>query len=178
MNRNGTASSDPTQARLKEVFMYVAGHLVYRTRRGPRLVGYSTAQIVPRPDGYTRLKVDSASYYLHRLVWIWYRGNIQPGVEVDHISGDRLDCRIENLRLATFEQNARNKGKPAGCSSRYVGVCASSHCPGKWSAYMRVYGKVRFFGTNHATEDQAYNARVAAEKKYHKEFATHKRKER
>lgn len=178
MNRNGTSSYEPSQARLRELFTYRAGHLIRRLCAGPVPKGFSTSQIKPRPDGYTRVKVDGKNFYLHRLVWIYHNGAIPDGVEIDHKYGVRSDCRVSELRVSSFKQNSSNKGKPIGCSSKYVGVCASSHSPGKWSAYLRVDGSVKFFGTAHQTEEQAYSARVCAEKKYHGEFATHRRKGR
>ena len=43
-------------------------------------------------------------------------------MHVDHINGDPLDNRRENLRMATPMQNAANAHKQSGCSSIYKGV--------------------------------------------------------
>jgi len=43
-------------------------------------------------------------------------------MHVDHINGDPLDNRRENLRMATPMQNAANAHKRSGCSSIYKGV--------------------------------------------------------
>lgn len=56
--------------------------------------------------------------YLHRHIM-----DAQPGQRVDHINGNRLDCRRENLRLVTLNQNQQNRKKPARSSSGYKGVC-------------------------------------------------------
>lgn len=41
---------------------------------------------------------------------------------VDHINGDKLDNRKENLRFVTFSQNAQNRVKKENCYSNYIGV--------------------------------------------------------
>jgi len=41
--------------------------------------------------------------YLHRFIT-----SAPRGIEVDHVDGDGLNCRRENLRLATRRQNAEN----------------------------------------------------------------------
>ena len=60
----------------------------------------------------TRIKI---KHLVHRLIM-----TPSPEQVVDHINGDRLDNRRENLRLCTTAQNARNVGRrPA---SLYKGV--------------------------------------------------------
>jgi hypothetical protein len=45
--------------------------------------------------------------YIHRLVM----GFIPKNLVVDHINGDTLDNRIENLRLVTYKENRQNTDK-------------------------------------------------------------------
>ena len=61
---------------------------------------------------------------LHRVVLARELGReLRPGEEVDHIDGNTVDDRIENLRLATHAQNGANKSKQKGTySSEYKGV--------------------------------------------------------
>lgn len=61
--------------------------------------------------------------YLHRVVWIWHHGSIPDGMQVDHISGNPCDNRIENLRLTTPSQNQMNRqAARKGSRCPYIGV--------------------------------------------------------
>lgn len=64
---------------------------------------------------------------------------------VDHINGDTLDNRKQNLRIATPLQNARNKRIAKNNTSGYRGV---EWMPArkKWRAVIRVEGKRRSLG--------------------------------
>lgn len=59
------------------------------------------------------------------------------GLHVDHINGNPLDNRRENLRMATPMQNAANAHKKAGCSSIYKGVSFHS-TKRKWEARLNL----------------------------------------
>lgn len=47
-------------------------------------------------------------FYLHRLIFEAFFGEIPTGYEIDHIDGDRQNCSTENLRLATHKANTNN----------------------------------------------------------------------
>ena len=48
------------------------------------------------------------AYYVHRLIWETFNGNIPEGYEIDHINTNRSDNRLENLRLVTHQENCNN----------------------------------------------------------------------
>jgi len=59
---------------------------------------------------------------------------------VDHINGDGLDNRRENIRLATKRQNSQNMvRKRPNKTSRFKGVSKSQHHNG-WRATIKVNG--------------------------------------
>lgn len=43
--------------------------------------------------------------YVHRLVWEAFNGEIPEGYEINHISEDKTDNRLENLNLMTPKEN-------------------------------------------------------------------------
>lgn len=66
-------------------------------------------------EGYVR---DNTCCLLsHRIL-----GKPAEGFVVDHINGNKLDNTRDNLRFATFAQNAQNRSKKIGASSQYIGV--------------------------------------------------------
>lgn len=64
-----------------------------------------------------RAKQDREKVYMHRIVM-----SPPPGKDVDHINGDGLDNRRENLRVCTRSENLRNRGKQANNTTGYKGV--------------------------------------------------------
>ena len=46
--------------------------------------------------------------YVHRLIWMAYKGDIPKGMEISHINSVRLDSRIDNLCLESHQSNMNN----------------------------------------------------------------------
>lgn len=90
---------------------------------------------------------------LHRAVLGLVPGD---GLEVDHLNGDRLDNRRDNLRTTTRAQNAQNLRSKPGSTSRYRGVCWETRC-GKWRATAKAGGRIHFLG-RFDDEDEAGRA--------------------
>ena len=59
-------------------------------------------------NGYEYVSIDGKSKIAHRLIWQVFNGEIPEGMEIDHINTDRLDNRLDNLRLVTPSENKRN----------------------------------------------------------------------
>lgn len=101
-------------------------------------------------------------YLMHRVVM-----NAQPGQWVDHINGNRLDNRKQNLRFATPTENQRNRKPTHNKAAR--GVRFNSR-DGLWKASIQVDRKEISLG-QWSTEAQAQRARACAELFYFAEFA-------
>lgn len=87
---------------------------------------------------------------MHRIVM-----NAQPEQQVDHINGDGLDNRKENLRFCTNSQNQWNRHATYG-TSIYKGV-SWSNPHNKWVAQIKHKGSVFYLG---AFEDDISAARA------------------
>lgn len=89
--------------------------------------------------------------HMHRLI-----AGAKPGQDVDHINGNGLDNRKENLRLATRTENNRNRRK-WGAKSKFKGVQKRS--PNSWRARIQVDGKRLHLGfyTTELRAALAYN---------------------
>ncbi len=100
---------------------------------------------------------------MHRVI-----ARAQKGQQVDHINGNRLDNRRENLRLCVDQENARNRRVPEH-SSVYKGVSWRKR-ERLWSSRIMVDGKSLWLGTfdQEATAAAIYDL---AARKYFGAFA-------
>lgn len=87
--------------------------------------------------------------------------------EVDHIDHNGLNNQHSNLRIATRSQNKINAHKTN--STGYRGVELNKYSK-KFSAHIRINGKLKHLGVFEMAKDAAIAYNKAAIK-YHKEFA-------
>lgn len=120
------------------------------------------------PQGYITIKVNGTVYYAHRLIFVWMTGACDSP-HVDHVNGNGLDNRWDNLRLATISQNACNKDGKQNTKSGVKGVSYDKRT-NRWKSSIRIGGKEIWLG-RHNTLDLAREAYAAAAEKYHGEFA-------
>ena len=72
--------------------------------------------------GYFRVVLNKIDYLKHRLIAEQFLHNDDPvnKTEVDHISRDRTDYHIENLRWVTHSENNKNRSSTKGFIYTYV----------------------------------------------------------
>lgn len=96
---------------------------------------------------------------LHRLIM-----DAPDHLEVDHINGNGLDNRRQNLRLATKNQNQHNRRTNRSSASGIKGVHLRPS--GGWSAYISKNGRRMHLGT-YNTSEEAHAAYCEASKRLH-----------
>ena len=66
-------------------------------------------------------------YYVHRLVWIAFNGQIPEGYEVNHINEIKSDNRLSNLNLMTHKENMNYGSRTERSTKKRInGKCSKS----------------------------------------------------
>ena len=148
---------------LHELFEYRDGKLYWKQPGKSRQMGKPAGSVIG--DGYACIRIKYKLYRVHRLVWVMY-GN-EPVPYIDHINGEKLDNRIENLRAATHSQNCMNRCQRSDNKSGVKGVRLKK---GKWYGSIMLNGKSHSAGYFIEKEDAAV-AVDRLRKELHGEFA-------
>lgn len=158
---------------LREVFDYDGENLIWKWRGdvppkcNGNFAGKVAGYIEVAKSGYIKLRcrLNGKNYTVARLIWIRQAGEYP--VEIDHIDGNALNNRIENLRSVSSMENHRNYKVYASNKSGYPGVCWDKD-QGKWM--VTVSGlRGRYWGRFKELDDA-----IAVAKAVHKENGYHK----
>ena len=133
-------------------------HAAVRTRADGSVRVYAIGKI-EKPSG------DWVVQLLHRFI-----KNVPTGLQVDHINGNALDNRHENLRICTNTENSRNRHSQIRGASKFKGVVWDKQ-HSKWRAQIKVDLKCKYLGLFEIESDAAlaYNAAAFL---LHGEFAS------
>lgn len=164
----GTRKSKPTPPAelLHGMFAYDAATGVLRCRiaiKG-RAAGAEAGYVCP--TGYRLIGIDYKRYLSHRIIWKMVKGEDAPD-GIDHIDGDKLNNRIENLREADQSQNGANAKIGKGNKSGVKGVFWHLN---KWQAKIMLHRESINLGRYDRLQDAAQAVKEARER-LHGEFA-------
>lgn len=155
-----------TREMLKEVLVYdeVCGQF-YRKNKVRK--GLHTGEVAGSitSTGYWRITIDRKEYLAHRLAWFYMTGT-WPDKDVDHINGNPLDNRWDNLRLCSKRESNLNRG---AMSNSRTGIKGVKLLP---SGRYQVLVDNKSYGTYPDT-DLAELVAQEVRSKLHGEFARH-----
>ena len=154
-------------SRLHELFEYRDGALYWKQDRGSQKCKNQKAGCLT--GGYLKLRVRElgGAVAVHRFIFAMHHGYFPQ--EVDHINGDKLDNRIENLRSVSRSQNKMNTGKMRNNQSGCKNVYPHNE---KWGVKIIVKKKSLYLGLYKDLELADLVAHAAREK-YHGVYANH-----
>ncbi len=104
---------------------YLQKHFTYDPETG-EFIKVLTGKIGTERNGYLGINVHNmgksgnSRYFVHRLIWKYMTG-YDPN-QIDHINGNGLDNRWENLRNVDHATNQRNIKIPVTNKSGYIGI--------------------------------------------------------
>ena len=145
-------------ALVSSLFRYeeAAGRLYWLSRTPDRPAGAMASQ-------YWAISIFGRRYFAHRLVWAWHTREWPKG-EIDHINGDKLDNRFENLRDVTRRVNKQNIRTPNRNNVGLLGTHLFRN--GRWKSSINVNGRNVHLGYFDTTEE-AHEAYLRAKRANH-----------
>lgn len=157
--------SDITQEQLKNMFDYddEKGILIRKRDKYGREYNQPCGN-KPTQHGYGALKINGRSYRVHRLIWLFHYGEF-PSEFIDHIDGNKMNNRIDNLRTVSNQINNHNNKIRTDNTSGYPNVYWHKGTR-KYQVRITVDGKENFIGL-YATFSDAILAAMLAKIEHH-----------
>jgi hypothetical protein len=149
---------------IQENLEHKDGVLYWKKTSGRKLKGNQAGWL---NKGYVMVGIGGEEHPAHRIIFLLHHGYCPE--YIDHVDGNRSNNRIENLRSATLNENARNCKKPSHNTSGYKGVCWDKN-RNKWMAYITINNKFKSLGRYEQIED-AHFAYTNAAKQHFGNFA-------
>ena len=158
----------PTQQLMHELFDYRNGDLYWKVKSSTKVsIGDRAGTL--NAKSYRQISIKGWLYLAHRLIYLMHHGHL-PWC-IDHIDGNPLNNKIENLREATMSQNMKNRPINSNNTSGFKNIYKSKNGK-KWIVVLMVKNKQKYFGSYEDIE-LANLVATEARAKYHKEFACH-----
>jgi HNH endonuclease/AP2 domain len=152
-----------TREKLQEVLHYDqdSGQFTWLTTSNRKKAGERAGTTVSHR--YRKIQVYNKIYYEHRLAWLYVYGEFPQDV-IDHIDGNGLNNKIENLRCVSHSGNMQNQLRPHKNNKlKALGVTQTKN--GKFRAQI-FHKKIKRLGV-FDTVEQASQAYIQAKRELH-----------
>jgi hypothetical protein len=155
-----------TQELVKDLLEYRNGILYWKKQTSTRTpIGSKAGKIDTK--GYLIIGLNYKKYKAHRIIFLMFNGYLPA--TIDHIDGNRLNNKIENLREVTVSQNMQNSKTYKSSKSGIKGVSWEKD-RNKWKVQVMLDGKNRVV-RNLESLELAQLVAQELRNKYHGEFA-------
>ena len=151
----------PSQEELHTLFEYspTTGLFTYKIKPNQKIVIGSIAGSINK-NGYRLIQINKKFYKASRLVWMYVYGEDPGNLTVDHIDRNRANDAIDNLRLATKQQQMFNR---SGWNSTGIRGVRYNQKTGTYSAVISFGGLNTTKQFDTAEEAEAYYNKLRAE---------------
>jgi len=146
---------------------YIDGKLFWKKTKQGHRAGKEIGCVSHR--GYRHVIYKGKTMFVHRLIFLFHHGYLPP--VLDHIDGDQLNNKIENLREVTRSQNNMNSKVSRRSKTGYKGITWVEKDK-KYVCLIQAAGGKRFY-KRCKTIDEAIVIIRELRIKYHGEFARH-----
>jgi hypothetical protein len=137
----------PDQEYLNSLLIYKDkfGSLHWKSQPGKRCNNTKDRAGCYNSKDYRVIRIDSKLYHEHRIIWVMQNGSIPEGYDIDHIDRNKVNNRINNLRLLNRSLNIINQ------NSKGVSYDKDRN---KWKAQLTYKGK-QIINKRFNTEEEA-----------------------
>jgi hypothetical protein len=149
---------------INDLFEYKDGGLYWKKSSRHGWVGKQAGTIC---NGYVQVRINQKHNYAHRIIFFMHHGYL-PNY-IDHIDGNPLNNKIENLRATNSSGNSANSKVKITNTSGYKGVSFRSDT-NKWQAALTKDYKKISLGC-YETAEEAHQAYLKGSKEHFGEFA-------
>lgn len=103
-------------------FTYSDGAIYWKVSLSNRVhVGMRAGTVTSQ--WYESVRIGGKKHQSHRIAWCLHNGEVPDGMVIDHIDGNKLNNKIENLRVVTTSENLFNAKMAKNNKSGITGVC-------------------------------------------------------
>jgi hypothetical protein len=165
-----------TQEEALRIFRYddETGKVYWKIKPCPKIsegVEAGGIQIDARTS-YRRIMYENKKYLTHRIVWLMHHGEFPSGEKkfIDHIDGDGLNNKIENLRVVSYSENSKNVRKYKNNTSGFNGVSFDKYSQ-KYKVYIHIDGKKKVIGFYDTAEEGGLAHELASKEHFGNEYS-------